>query len=200
MAPECKVADDCPNAPYQQCTTQGQCKHKELMPVLPKEIAGLVILPILLGFANLGGIGGGGIIIPLSIAFFGLTTKEAAAISNSTIFAGALVRFAFFSIWSKHPTKKDATIIDYSLASVMIPSVLVGSYMGILINLIFPEGVLTIILVLILIYVTYESFTKAVKKYKDENASLRSQESKESLLHRNQTLPSQVTVEENRAM
>ena len=126
--------------------------------MLPTEIAGLIIMPILLGFANLGGIGGGGLIIPMAMALFGLDTKEAGAISNSTIFCGALVRFFLFSIWQRHPVKPNATVIDYSLANVMIPSVLVGSYFGILINVIFPEAVLTIFLVVLLFYLTYESF------------------------------------------
>jgi hypothetical protein len=38
------------------------------------EMIGIMILPILLGLANNGGIGGGGLIIPISIAMFGFTT------------------------------------------------------------------------------------------------------------------------------
>jgi hypothetical protein len=58
-----------------------------------------VTLPLLLGLANIGGIGGGGLIIPLAIGCWGFSLTEAVAISNSTIFSGSLVRFFGFSIF-----------------------------------------------------------------------------------------------------
>lgn len=41
------------------------------MPPVNSEILGILILPILLGLANNGGVGGGGLIIPICIALFG---------------------------------------------------------------------------------------------------------------------------------
>ncbi len=63
------------------------------------EIGGVIILPLLLGFANIGGIGGGGLIIPVCIAMFGFSTIQAIALSNSTIFVGAFVRYFGFSVY-----------------------------------------------------------------------------------------------------
>jgi len=62
------------------------------------EISAIIFLSILLGLANNGGVGGGGLIIPICIAMFGFTTIEAIALSNSTIFLGSLVRFFGFSL------------------------------------------------------------------------------------------------------
>jgi hypothetical protein len=45
-----------------------------VLPLLGIEVAAIVLLPILLGLANNGGIGGGGLIIPVAIAMFGFTT------------------------------------------------------------------------------------------------------------------------------
>jgi hypothetical protein len=67
------------------------------------EIGGVIILPLLLGFANNGGVGGGGLIIPVCIAMFGFSTIQAIALSNSTIFVGAAVRYFGFSVYQKHP-------------------------------------------------------------------------------------------------
>ena len=171
---------DCHLEPFHVCTNM-TCQHKTVLPMLPIEVWGLLVLGLLLGFANIGGIGGGGLIIPLSMAMFGFTTKNAVAISNSTIFCGAIVRFFMFSIWQRHPTKTDATLIDYSVASVMIPAVLIGSYVGILVNVMMPDTVLQIVLTLLLVYMTYESFKKAVTKYKAENQKIL-EEKKDSLL------------------
>ena len=127
------------------------------MPFLKEEIIGIILLPIFLGLSNIGGIGGGGIIIPISIALFGFSTREAIAISNFTIFAGALVRFFCFSIWEQHPNK-DKTIIDYSVARIMMPVVLVGSYFGAMVNLLMPEIVICAAMTVLLVYLTWNTF------------------------------------------
>lgn len=93
----CTVASDCSGAPYAKCDT-GACQHKNIYPILTSEYIGILTLPILLGLANVGGIGGGGLIIPLAIGCWGFSTTEAVAISNSTVFMGALLRYFGFSI------------------------------------------------------------------------------------------------------
>lgn len=106
-------------------------------------------MPVLLGMANVGGIGGGGLIIPFLMTFWGFDTKQAIAISNMTIFVGALVRY-LYTYKQKHPDKK-ATGIDYGIVIVMMPLVLVGSFTGVLINIMLPSLVLAIILTLLLL-------------------------------------------------
>ena len=94
----------------------------------------------------MGGIGGGGLIIPITMALFRFSTKEAIALSGFTILTGAVVRWVYQ--WSdKHP-KKDSTLIEYPIVIVMMPMVLVGSFVGVIINLYFPAVLLCIILTL----------------------------------------------------
>jgi uncharacterized membrane protein YfcA len=59
------------------------------------EFIGLLVLPPLLAFANVGGVGGGGLIIPITMALYQFPTKEAIAISGFTIFGGAVMRFFY---------------------------------------------------------------------------------------------------------
>jgi uncharacterized membrane protein YfcA len=141
-----------------------------VFPATWSEIGGTIILPTLLGFANNGGIGGGGLIIPVCIALFGFSTIHAIALSNFVIFVGAAVRYFGFSIFQKNPDK-DATIVDYNLCSMMLPLVLVGSFVGTIISSALPEAVLTMILIIMLIYLTYESLEKAVTLWKKETCS-----------------------------
>ena len=42
--------------------------------ILKIEAIGQVILPFLVGLANNGGVGGGGLIIPISMSLFGFTS------------------------------------------------------------------------------------------------------------------------------
>ena len=95
---QCQVVSDCVNAYFSQCANN-ICMHKDVFPPNSLEIAGVVLLPLLLGFANNGGIGGGGLIIPASIALFGFNTIQAIAISNAIIFVGAAVRYFGFSLF-----------------------------------------------------------------------------------------------------
>jgi len=131
-------------------------------------VIGIVTLPFILGLANIGGIGGGGLIIPLAIGCWGFNTTEAVAISNSTIFVGSLLRFFGFSIRQKHPSA-DKTVIDYDLASIMMPAVLLGGFSGLYLSAILPEALITIMLTLILCYLTYNTSNKFVKIYKKES-------------------------------
>jgi uncharacterized membrane protein YfcA len=105
---------------------------------------------------------------------FGFSTIQAIALSNFVIFAGAAVRYFGFSIFQKNPDK-DATIVDYNLCSMMLPTVLIGSFVGTIISSVLPEAVLTIILVIMLIYLTYDSLEKAVSLWKKETLSFRAE-------------------------
>jgi uncharacterized membrane protein YfcA len=126
---------------------------------------------LLLGFANNGGIGGGGLIIPICISMFGFNTIESIALSNSTIWVGALVKYFGFSLLQMDQAK-GTTIVDYNIASIMMPLVMTGSYVGVIISHFLPDAVLTIILIVLLVYLTYDSFKKAITLWRKESAAI----------------------------
>lgn len=99
-----------------------------------------------------GGIGGGVVVAPMCIAFFGFGTKEAIALSGFSIALSQLTKWVY-SWRQKHP-EKDATAIDYGLATVMLPTVLLGSFLGTLVNILVPPLVLQILLTSLLIFLT----------------------------------------------
>ena len=134
------------------------------------EIVGTVILPILLGFSNVGGLGGGGLIIPICVGMFGFSTIQASALSNFVIFSGCFVRYFAFSLRTKNPDK-DATIVNYDMVSIMIPVIIFGTFIGTVITSLLPEPALTIILTVLLIYTTFDCFKKAITMYKKETAA-----------------------------
>jgi uncharacterized membrane protein YfcA len=81
----------------------------------------------------MAGTGGGGIIVPLLMAFYDdVDTKHAISISGFTILVGALTRFL---ITFDHQ-------IEISLTSFMMPSLLLGSLCGVLSNQVFNDLVL----------------------------------------------------------
>ncbi len=54
----------------------------------------------------------------------------------------------------------------------MLPMVLFGSFVGTIISSILPDAVLTLILIVLLIYLTYDSLGKAVGLWKKETSAL----------------------------
>jgi hypothetical protein len=72
------------NEGYETCV-EGKCVHKEVFPAKPSEIWGLVAITILMLLCTAGGIGGGVVVAPMCIAFFGFGTKEAIALSGFSI-------------------------------------------------------------------------------------------------------------------
>ena len=116
---------------------------------------------------TIGGIGGGGAVVPLLMSFFKFETKEAIAISGFSIFVCSLTRY-IFNYRQKHPFK-DAVVIDYGLASIMFPSVTIGSFIGVTVNVIFPSLYLQVLLTVVLVCLTFDCTKKAINIYKKEN-------------------------------
>lgn len=72
------------------------CQHKDVFPILGVEFIGLALLTMVTSISTVGGIGGGGLVIPFCMTFFGFQTKNAIALSGFTIFSCSVVRFLFF--------------------------------------------------------------------------------------------------------
>lgn len=106
-------------------------------------------MALLLGFATMAGIGGGGAISPILMVCFGFTLKEAVPISSMAIMFGGLNRF-LMNFNEKHPLK-DAVSIDYGLAAVMMPSVIIGTVIGAYLYILLPSVVILIIVTLLFI-------------------------------------------------
>ena len=101
------------------------------------EIGGTILLIIVIPLAVMGGIGGGGVMVPTLIYFFKLSTAQAVAVSNFTIFTGSITRY-ITTLYERH-TEKDSPIIEYGLANIMLPTVLIGTVIGVWFNEALPE-------------------------------------------------------------
>lgn len=158
--------------PWQTCQ-KNICAHKPIWPLAPIEWVGLVCMTLLLALANIGGIGGGGIIIPICIAMYGFGTRQAIALSNAIIFLGAVTRYLGFSFNDRNPEDDTKTLINHSLSCVMMPMVLMGSYVGVMLNILMPEVVICIVLTLVLLFLTYETATIGCQNYAKETFSIK---------------------------
>jgi uncharacterized protein YacL len=77
-----------------------------------------------------------------------------------------------------HPEKK-AVSIDYGLAIVMLPTVMMGSFIGVIMNAYLPDLILQVLLTLLLAFLTIQSFLKARDIFKKENKKIKEKKKKD---------------------
>ena len=133
---KCSQTSDCTDNPWYQCNfpenynatsgDQGTCLHKGVFPMEVLEYFGIIVFALLMAMANIAGIGGGGVAIPIVMAFFHFNTKPAIAISSFSIFMTTLARFVM-NFKLPHPEKKHSVVIDYNLVTIMMPTTLAGA-------------------------------------------------------------------------
>ena len=116
------------------------------------EVVGIVVLSLLMMLRTVAGIGGGGVTVPLLSVFFTFEFKEATAISGFSILICSITRY-IYNFKQKHP-EKNAVAIDYGLAIVMLPTVMMGSFVGAIMSVMLPDLILQILLTLLLAFLT----------------------------------------------
>ena len=76
--------------------------HSPLLPLQPSDIWGFTFASLGLILASGGGIGGGGMLVPIYILVMGFLPKHAIPLSNVTVFGGAVANY--WGNWGKrHP-------------------------------------------------------------------------------------------------
>ncbi|KAG7389584.1 hypothetical protein PHYBOEH_007402 [Phytophthora boehmeriae] len=105
-----------------------------------------------------GGIGGGGLLVPMYI-FVGLNPKHAIPLSKVTIFGSAVAMYVV-NFRRKHPLNRNRPLIDFALVGLMEPMTLVGTVFGVMLNHIFPNWLILVLLVTLLSFITHKTIVK----------------------------------------
>jgi len=154
----------------------GTCTHKSLLwspfYIEVMDIVGTFVLVVIMALATMGGIGGGGVVVLLIQRLLYFELKEAIALSGFSIFTCAVTRY-IITLDSRHPEKKTNVALDYGLASVMMPTVLMGSFIGVWFNIMLPDLAIQVILALLLFFLTFQAGTKAMEVYRKENKAIK---------------------------
>jgi len=144
--------------------------HKDLLPLDGTDFLGVFLSSIGLMIAAGGGIGGGGILVPLYILVLGFSPKYAIPLSNITIFGGAITN-TILNIPKRHPVA-DRPLVDWDLIMIMEPLTIAGAIAGSFVNKVLPDWILAICLILLLGATSYKTITKGVSTYKKETKAL----------------------------
>lgn len=154
-------------SPKYYCS-EGTCAHESIIPRSLYEMLGIVLIVIISMVANLGGIGGGEVIVSVYIYFFEYSIREAVPLSKVTIFAGALINF-LVNYNRRHSLNKNAFLIDYKLISLIIPMMLAGTTVGVVFTNSFPSAIILIFIVFLVLNYTIRMVVKARKLQALEN-------------------------------
>lgn len=138
-----------------------------LFPLRLSDYIGLIFAILGLMLSAGGGIGGGGILVPIYILVMGFAPRYAIPLSNVTVVGGAIAN-NLINIPERHPLV-DRPLIDFDLVLAMTPLTLLGALIGAFLNKVLPELLITILLALLLSATSYTSLKKAVSMYKEES-------------------------------
>lgn len=117
-----------------------------------------------------GGIGGGAFYLLTFILLLGMDTHTAVPLSKVTIFGIALGGL-FVIVPQKHPLNKLRTLIDYNAVMILQPMVLLGTVVGVFMNVIFPNWLITIGLAILFCVTSYRTLSKGFKLRKKDKAA-----------------------------
>jgi uncharacterized membrane protein YfcA len=146
--------------------------HPPLFPLTTSDYMGLFFSILGLLVAAGGGIGGGGILVPIYTLILGFSPKHAIPLSNITVFGGACAN-CILNLPKRHPNGKvDRPLVDWDLVLVMEPLTILGAIIGAILNKILPDTILAVLLVILLSATANESLSKAKKMYKKETIEI----------------------------
>lgn len=135
------------------------------------EVSWRLVLATVIGFlgsacGTVGGVGGGGIFVPMLTLIVGFDTKSAAAISKCMIM-GASASSVWYNLRVPHPTK-EVPIIDYDLALLFQPMLMLGITVGVALSVVFPYWLITVLIIILFLGTSSRSFFKGTLMWKEE--------------------------------
>ena len=161
----CKTDSDCSH----QYKCIGQiCQHKELFPLTVYDILGSIAILCASALANASGLGGGPLMTIILIVIFDFHVVEAVPLSQVTVCAGTFIG-TLLRIHLRHPTR-DRPAIDYELLLLVISPLLLGTTVGVLLEMLITSWLVLGLLTIILSWITFESARASIKSYHKETA------------------------------
>lgn len=166
----CTSADECHY--FHECISN-ICVHKNLFPMHFVEILTIFLLILSSLISTVGGVGGGVFFFPIIIAIFRFDPKIAIAISITSVSFILTVRY-LMSIRERH-MRRDRPMINYDVAIIFCPSIIIGTIFGVIMNRFSPNWFL-LTLVSISMGATFIETIKKAKKFRDEEKNSRKNE------------------------
>lgn len=118
--------------------------------------------------------------MPIMMVLFEFTPKYGVHLSNTILFLGAFTSF-IVDFNTSHPQKK-ATLIDYGIVIIMLPSLMIGSFVGIQIHIVIPQMLILFLLTFLMIFVSWKSTQQGLNLYREELEERKNHPSSDQLI------------------
>ncbi|XP_020217725.1 sulfite exporter TauE/SafE family protein 3 [Cajanus cajan] len=130
-----------------------------------------IIVGSIIGFlgaalGSVGGVGGGGIFVPMLALIIGFDPKSSTAISKCMIM-GASISTVYYNLRLRHPTL-DMPLIDYDLALIFQPMLMLGISIGVICNVMFADWMVTVLLIILFIATSSKATYKGIDTWRKE--------------------------------
>ncbi|KAF5823712.1 putative transmembrane protein TauE [Helianthus annuus] len=130
-----------------------------------------IMLATLIGFlgsafGTVGGVGGGGIFVPMLTLIVGFDTKSAAALSKCMIMGASASSF-WYNLRVPHPCR-EVPILDYDLALLFQPMLMLGITLGVALSVVFPYWLITVLIIILFLGTSSRSFFRGIEMWKEE--------------------------------
>ncbi|KAK8948659.1 hypothetical protein KSP39_PZI005741 [Platanthera zijinensis] len=129
-------------------------------------VVGSVIGFIGAALGSVGGVGGGGIFVPMFTLIIGFDPKSSTALSKCMI-TGAAASTVYYNLKLRHPTL-DTPLIDYDLAVLFQPMLMLGISIGVVFNVLFPDWMVTVLLIILFLVTSFKAFKKGTDSWMKE--------------------------------
>ncbi|XP_022933189.1 sulfite exporter TauE/SafE family protein 5-like [Cucurbita moschata] len=141
--------------------------HQTQFPFSPPIVIAGVLCFIAASLSSAGGIGGGGLYIPILTIVAGVDLKTASSLSAFMVTGGSIAN-VFNSLFSKRSKSEGKCLINFDIALLTEPCMLLGVSIGVLCNLAFPEWVTTILFAIFLAWSTLKTCKSGTVYWKME--------------------------------
>ncbi|PAN28094.1 hypothetical protein PAHAL_5G130600 [Panicum hallii] len=133
--------------------------------VRPNTVAAWVLSFLAASVSSAGGVGGGSLFLPILNLVAGLGLKRATAYSSFMVTGGA----ASNVLYNLACTGGGGRLIDYDIALLFQPCLLLGVSIGVVCNVMFPEWLITVLFSLFLACCTAKTWRAGLKIWRSES-------------------------------
>ncbi|OQS01100.1 hypothetical protein ACHHYP_01827 [Achlya hypogyna] len=165
----CQADAECQRFGHRFGCVEHVCTEHGLFPLSPTDVAGTIGAFLCVIVSSGGGLGGGGLLVPLYIIVLGMSSHDAIPLSKATIFGSAIASM-LLNVRKKHPLDPERQLIDYEVVVMMEPMTLAGTIIGVHLNKMCPEWLITVLLVWLLSNTSLRMVTKGRHVWQQEEA------------------------------
>jgi uncharacterized membrane protein YfcA len=133
-----------------------------------REISGFFFSMFVSIISSTGGVGAGTMIVPTYMFFLQFNSGDSVHLSRFSLFGGSLVYFILN--WKRRDPKfPDRLMINYNIASMMVPLHIAGAEFGVIIGKYLPMLIVSILLILLLYTSLYKTYERAHQESQNEH-------------------------------